>query len=94
MNHGNEVKEALEIEAPDPVDEVQGAVEAQEEQVVGGDGLRLPGLADHEELWQDGHRLQVDGEGPQYLRGKPQPRQCPAPAANSQQTLLPHREAV
>lgn len=54
-HHGDEVEEALEVEAPDPVDEVQGSVEAQEEQVVGGDGLRLPGLADHEELWQDGH---------------------------------------
>ena len=52
---GDEVEEALEVEAPDPVDEVQGSVEAQEEQVVGGDGLRLPGLADHEELRQDGH---------------------------------------
>lgn len=66
-HHSNEVKEALEVEAPDPVDEIEGPVEAQEEQVVGGDGFRLPGLADHEQLRQDGHRLQVDGEGPQNL---------------------------
>lgn len=66
-HHSNEVKEALEVEAPDPVDEIQSAVEAQEEQVVGGDGLRLPCFADHEELGKDSHGFQVDGEGPQNL---------------------------
>lgn len=66
-HHSNEVKEALEVEAPDPVDEIERAVEAQEEQVVGGDGLRLPCLADHEELGKDSHGFQVDGEGPQNL---------------------------
>lgn len=34
---------------------------------MGGDGLGLAGLADHEQLGQDGHRLQVDGERPQNL---------------------------
>lgn len=34
---------------------------------MGGDGLGLTSLADHEELGQDGHRLQVDGERPQNL---------------------------
>ena len=34
---------------------------------MGGDGLCLARLADHEELGQDGHRLQVDGERPQDL---------------------------
>ena len=88
-HHGDEVEEALEVEAPDPVDEVQGAVEAQEEQVVRGDGLRLPGLADHEELRQDGHRLQVDGEGPQDLREKRQPHQRLRPAsAHSKHSCL------
>lgn len=66
-HHSNEVKEALEVEAPDPVDEIQSAVEALEEQVVGGDGLRLPGLADHEELRKDSYWFKVDGEGPQNL---------------------------
>ena len=32
-----------------------------------GDRLGLPGLGDHEELGQDGHGLQVDGEGPEDL---------------------------
>lgn len=66
-HNGDHVEEALEVETPDPVDEVECAVEAQEEQVVGGDGLRLTSLTDHEELGQDGHRLQVDGERPQDL---------------------------
>lgn len=34
---------------------------------MGGDGLGLTSLTDHEELGQDGHRLQVDGERPQDL---------------------------
>lgn len=54
---------------PHPVDYVEGSVEAEEEQVVGGDGLRLASLGDHEELWHYGHRLQEDGEGPQDLGG-------------------------
>jgi len=66
-NDGDHVKESLEVEPPYPVEEVEGSVEAQEEQVVGGDGLGLTGLADHEQLGQDGHRLQVYGERPQNL---------------------------
>lgn len=65
--HGNQVKEALKIETPDPVEEIQGSIQAQAEQIVGGDRLCLAGLADHEELRQDCHRLQVDGEGPKNL---------------------------
>lgn len=64
---GDHVKEALEIETPNPVEEIKGPVHAQAEQVVGGDGLGLASLADHEELREDRHRLQVDGEGPQDL---------------------------
>lgn len=52
---GNHVKESLKVEPPYPVDEVQGSVESQEKQVVGGDGLSLTGLADHEKLGQDSH---------------------------------------
>lgn len=65
---GDQVEEALEEVTPEPVEDVEGAVHAQAEQVVGGDGLRLAGLGDHEELRQDCHRLQVDGEGPQDLQ--------------------------
>lgn len=66
-HNGNHVKEALKVEAPDPVEEIQGSVQAQEEQIMGGDGLGLTSLANHEELGQDGHRLQVDRESPQDL---------------------------
>lgn len=67
-HYGNHVKEALKVETPDPVEEVKGPIQPQAEQVVGGDRLSLPGLADHEELRQNCHRLQVDGERPQDLQ--------------------------
>ena len=52
---GDEVKEALEVVAPDPVEEIERAVDAQRKQVVARDGLRLARLAHHEQLRQDGH---------------------------------------
>lgn len=67
-HNGDHVKEAFEVETPDPVEEVEGPIHAQAEQVVGGDGLCLARLADHEELRQDRHRLQIDGERPQDLQ--------------------------
>ena len=53
--------------AVDPVGDVQRPVAAQREQVVRRDGLGLSGALQHEELRQDGHRLQPDGEGPHDL---------------------------
>lgn len=38
---------------------------------MGGNGLGLSSFADHEELGQDGHRFQVDGEGPEDLSPGP-----------------------
>ena len=64
---GDDVVECLVVVAEDPVEDVQTAVGAEGKQVVAGDRLRLPGLGDHEQLGQDGHTLQVDGEGPQNL---------------------------
>jgi len=64
---GDEVEEALAVVAVDPVEEVQAAVQAKSEQVVGGDGLCLASFADHEELGKDGDWFQVDGESPQDL---------------------------
>ena len=63
----DDVIEALEVVAVDPVEDVEAAVGAKGEQVVAGDRLGLPGLGDHEQLGQDGDTLQVDGEGPQDL---------------------------
>lgn len=51
---GDEVKEALKVVAPNPVEEIECAVDAQCKQVVAGDGLCLARLAHHEQLWQDG----------------------------------------
>lgn len=63
-NYSNLVVEILRVVAPDPVGNVESAVEAQEEKVVCRDGLCFPRLADHEELRKDSHGFQVDGEGP------------------------------
>lgn len=49
-NNGDHVKEALKVEPPYPVDEVQSSVESQEKQVVRSDGLSFTGLANHEKL--------------------------------------------
>lgn len=54
-HNGDEVEEALEVIAPDPVKKIKRAVDAQRKQVVAGDGLCLACLAHHEELRQDGH---------------------------------------
>ena len=63
-HHRDQVKEAFKVEAVGPVEDVEGTVQAQGKQVVAGDGLRLARLADHEQLRQDSHWLQVDGERP------------------------------
>ncbi len=65
---GYQIKEALEVIAVDPVEDVEGPVGAEGEQVVTRDRLGLACLADHEQLRQDGHRFQVDGERPQNLQ--------------------------
>lgn len=54
-NNGDEVKKALKVVAPDPVEKIERTVDTQCEQVVAGDGLRLTRLAHHEQLRQDGH---------------------------------------
>lgn len=69
-NYSDLVIEILRVVAPDPVGNVESAVEAQEEKVVCRDGLCLPRLADHEELRKDSHGLQVDREGPEYLQSE------------------------
>lgn len=69
-HNGDQVEEAFEVVTPEPVEDVEGPIHAQAEQVVGGDGLSLASLTDHKELRQDCHRLQVDGEGPQDLQAE------------------------
>lgn len=53
--------------AIEPVQEVQGSVGPQGEDVVRGHALGLAGALDHEELGQNGHRLEPDTERPQHL---------------------------
>lgn len=54
-HNSDHVKEAFKVEPPDPVEEIQGTVDTQAEQIVGGDGLSFTSLTDQEELRQDGH---------------------------------------
>lgn len=57
---GDKIIEILGVVAVDPVENVEGTVGAEREQIMTGDRLGLARLADHEQLRQDGHRLQVD----------------------------------
>lgn len=54
-HNSDQVEEAFEVVTPDPVEDVQRPIQAQAEQVMGGDGLSLASLTDHEELRQDRH---------------------------------------
>lgn len=54
-HNGYQVKEAFEVVAVDPVEDVKATVGAQSEEVVRCDGFCLTSLADHEQLGQDGH---------------------------------------
>ena len=70
-NDGNDIIELFEVVSVDPVEDVEAAVGSKSKEIVTGDGLGLPGLGDHEQLGQDGHGLQVDGEGPEDLHDAP-----------------------
>ena len=63
----DDVIETLIVISVDPVEAVKTAAGAEREDIVEDEGLRLPGLSDHEELGEDGDALQVDGEGPEDL---------------------------
>lgn len=63
----NKIEESLEVVSVDPVQEVETAVRAQSKQVVTCDGFSLTRLAHHEQLRQDGYRLQIDRKCPQNL---------------------------
>lgn len=53
--------------AVDPVGDVEGAVDSESEQIVGGDGLGLARALQHKQLRENGHSLQPNGKGPQNL---------------------------
>lgn len=50
-----------------PVRNVESPVRAECGDIVGSDGFRLSGSLDDEELGEDSHRLQPDGERPKDL---------------------------
>lgn len=53
--------------AVDPVGDVQRAVASEGEEIMGRDGLSLARALQHEQLRENGHGLEPDGEGPQDL---------------------------
>lgn len=53
--------------SPDPVGNVEGAVQSQSEQVVCCDRLGLTGALQHEQLRKDSNRFEPDAEGPEDL---------------------------
>lgn len=55
---------------PEPVGDVQAAVDSKGEEVVRGDSLGFAGALEHEELGQDGNGLEPDAEGPEDLIGR------------------------
>ena len=65
---GNLVHIALREVAVQPVGDVEGAVEAQGEEVVGCDRFGFARALKHEELGEDGDGFEPDAEGPEDLR--------------------------
>jgi len=63
----DQVEKSLEVVSVGPVKDVQSPVGAEGKKVMRCDRFGLSGLADHEQLGQDGDRLQVDGKGPKDL---------------------------
>lgn len=53
---------------PDPVGDIERPVQSQRKEVVRGNRLGLAGALEHEQLREDGDRLEPDAEGPEDLR--------------------------
>jgi len=66
-NNSNDIIESLAIVSVDPIENVEATVGAESEEIVTGDALSLASFRNHEELRQDSHALQIDGEGPEDL---------------------------
>jgi len=63
----DDIIESFEVVAVNPVEDVESAVGTESKQVMGGDGLSFSGFGHHEELGEDGHAFQIDGESPKNL---------------------------
>lgn len=64
----DEVQTLLGEVSVDPVRQVERSVEPQCEDVVDCEEVALALALEHEELWQDGHRFQPEGETPRDLQ--------------------------
>ena len=54
----------------DPIENVEKSIDAQREEIVAGDRLRLAGSADHVQLRKDRHGFEIDGECPENLENE------------------------
>ena len=64
---GDLVVEAFVVVPVDPVEEVEAAVEAENEEINTDCHLSLARPVDEDQLRDQGDALEVDGEGPEYL---------------------------
>lgn len=62
------VIEILSVETPNPVGQIEQAIEPQEKEIVRSDRFCFPCLAYHKKLRQNGHRFQIDGKSPEDLQ--------------------------
>lgn len=53
---------------PNPVEDIQGAITAETEDVMGCNVLDLSGFLQQIELWQDGNSFEKDGECPDNFK--------------------------
>lgn len=59
-NDHDQIKEGFHVVAVNPVDYVEGTVKTQGKQVMACYGFSLTSLVQHEQLWKNCHRLQID----------------------------------
>jgi hypothetical protein len=67
IDHPVVLVESLVVGSVDPVHDIQGAVDAEQKDVVPRQVLHLPVSLKDDELGDDCERLQVDGKGPEQL---------------------------
>jgi len=59
--------EGFVIGAVDPVENVEESIGAEEEDIMASQIFNFPIALKNKELWNNGQRLEVDGECPQYV---------------------------
>ena len=78
---------------PNPIRDIQRAIQSQRKDIMRRDGLRLPRALQHKQLRQDRHALQPDGKGPEDLPEAVFVRQQDGEDARAREEVL-HAEGV